>query len=334
MPSKEVYSRFLANGLELAGSNYNRLDTLESNDDLASLFDVLSAFKDHSGNHPVITANFVVGNPDFNRIRESDFSSYFYEPVTETLKKYPGRDLVQSLWGMGMAEKIFHPQFHGREHVNITRWMDALRKRSPKMMLTFDNETTFSGNDDYNFMEVLDFNSPADLENMKVSLTEGMDLFNTLFGYRSLSFIPPCYTWSNAVEETLHKGGVKYIQGLIIQQIPTGKFGNYKKRYHFLGSRNVFGQTYLIRNCFFEPSLSGRIDEVEQCLKRIATAFRWNKPAIISTHRVNYMGALEESNRIRTLGMLRRLLKEIFRKWPEVEFMTSDRLGNLITKEY
>jgi hypothetical protein len=330
MPSTEVYSKFLSAGYDLAGSNYNKLDTLESNEDLLSLFDVLTSFTDFKGNHPALTANFVVCNPDFRRIREADFIDYYYEPVTETLKRYPGRDQVQALWRRGISEKIFYPQFHSREHVNIVRWMEALRKRTPNMMFTFENETTFSGDGDYNFMEVLDYNTTADLDLMRESLADGLDIFESIFGYRSSSFIPPCYTWSSALEEALHIGGVRYMQGLLIQQVPTGKFGHYKRKYHFLGDRNKFGQYYLVRNCFFEPSLSSQSDEVDRCLARIAIAFRWHKPAVISSHRINYIGALDGSNRDRSLAMLKRLLNAIIRKWPDVEFLTSDKLGDLI----
>lgn len=330
MPSTEVYSRFLSAGLDLSASDYNRLDTIESNDDLSSLFEVLTSVKDSKGEHPAFTANFVVGNPDFQRIKEANFEKYYFEPVTKTLERYPGRDQVESLWAEGISKRIFLPQFHGREHVNTVRWMNALREGSHAIMFTFDNETTFSGNGDYNFMEVLDYNSPKDLAVMVESLTEGLDLFEDLFGFRSVSFIPPCYTWSSVVEEALYHGGVRYIQGLVIQQIPTGRFGHYKKKYHFMGSRNVFGQYYLIRNCFFEPSLTGYTNEIDRCLARIKIAFRWNKPAVICSHRINYIGALQKENRDISLSLLKSLLKKIIRHWPDVEFMTTDRLGDMI----
>jgi hypothetical protein len=333
MPSLEVLKQFQSKGYDLARSDYNRLDTLESNDDLSELFEVLSSFRDARDNHPAFTANVVVGNPDFRRIRESDFNKYYFEPVTETLRRYPGRDLVKSLWQKGMEEGVFLPQFHGREHVNVVRWMEALRERNPEMMFTFDNETTFSGDGDYNYMEVLDYNSQDDLHLMKESLTEGLDIFENLFGFRSVSFIPPCYTWDSGVEETLSRGGVKYIQGLVIQQVPTGRFGHYKRKYHYSGSRNAFGQHYLIRNCFFEPSLSANADEVDNCLARIAIAFRWHKPAIISSHRINYIGAIDSDNRSNNLKRLKQLLKTIIRKWPDVEFITTDKLGNLIVND-
>ena len=332
IPTKQVYHNFISNGFDISGSDYNRLDTIESNDDLNMLFEVLQKHKNRNGTSPLITANCVVGNPDFKKIRLSDFNKYFYEPVTETLKRYPGRENVEALWKQGNKLGIFHPQFHAREHVNVVRWMNALRERTPEMMFTFDNETTFSGDGDYNFMEVLDYNSPGDLIFMKESLAEGLDLFEKIFGYRSLSFIPPCYTWNSDVEEVLHEKGVRYIQGLIVQSIPTGTFGNYRKRIHFLGRRNNYGQYFLVRNAFFEPSLSKLTDPVKECLKRINIAFRWNKPAIISSHRINYMGSLDENNRNQNLRLLDDLLGQIIKQWPDVEFMTSDQLGNLISK--
>jgi hypothetical protein len=274
----------------------------------------------------------IVGNPDFHKIRQSDFNEYFYEPATETLKRYPYRDMVERIWKQGCSEKIFHPQFHGREHVNIIRWMEALRKRTSRIMCTFDNETTFSGDGDYNFMEVLDYNTPGDLSIMKTSIVEGLYLFEKIFGFSSRSFIPPCYTWSNGIEETLNENGVKYIQGILFQKVPTGSFGSYKKKIHFIGSRNIFGQYFLIRNAFFEPSLSKVTDPVGECLQRIGIAFRWHKPVIISTHRINFVGSLDEKNRRDNLKSFNELLKRIIKLWPDVEFMTSDQLGALIAE--
>lgn len=333
MPSNEVYSKLISEGFDISKSDYNRLDSLECNKDLELLFDVLFSFKDSVGNCPVITANSIVGNPDFQRIKQSDFNEYYFESVTETLKRYPERDKVEVLWKEGINSGIIRPQFHGREHVNIGRWMEALKKKSPAIMFTFEMETTFSGNGDYNFMEVLDFNTPDDLKKMKESIAEGLNLFEMIFGFRSKSFIPPCYTWNSGIEETLYANGVRYIQGLVVQSVPTGSFGNYRKKYHFLGSRNSCGQYFLIRNCFFEPSLSKSSDPVGECLNRINIAFKWHKPAIISAHRINFIGSLDEKNRSTNLKLLDTLFDRILKVWPEVEFMTSDQLGDLIAAE-
>ncbi|HLO60100.1 MAG TPA: hypothetical protein VK179_15230 [Bacteroidales bacterium] len=332
MPSKEVYNRFNTHGFEISKSEYNRLDSLENNDDLESLFEVLSRFNDFKGNHPVITANVVVGNPDFKKIKESGFTQYFVEPVTETLKRYSNRNKVESLWKQGDYAGIFHPQFHGREHVNIIRWMNALKTGTKEIMFTFNENTTFSGNGDYNFMEVLDYNSPEDLTLMQNSLKEGLAIFENIFLFKSKSFIPPCYTWGSEIEETLHLNSVRYIQGLVVQSVPTGSFGNYTKKYHYLGEKNRHGQYFLIRNCFFEPSLSSSSDPVGDCIDRIRIAFRWKKPAIICTHRINFIGSLDEQNRTRNLARLNELFKRILMLWPDAEFITSDTLGDMIAE--
>ena len=330
MPSLEVFSEFRSKGLSLTQTDYNRLDTLESNDDLSMLFDVLRTYHDRNNKLPVFTANVVVGNPDFDRIRRTDFNEYFYEPVTETIKYYPGREDVVTLWKNGDSEGIFHPQFHSREHVNVNRWMNALRGGKPEIMLTFNHRTTFSGYEDYNFMEVLDNNSPEEIEYVNESITEGLNVFESIMGYRSRTFIPPCYTWDSSIEKNLHLNGVRFIQGLIVQLIPTGSFGNYRRKYHFLGTRNSWNMIFLIRNCFFEPSLPESDNPVDDCLRRIDIAFRWNKPAIICTHRLNYIGSLNEGNREKNLNSLGFLLKKILASWPDVEFMSSDQLGDLI----
>ena len=332
MPSQDVYSSFISRGFNISGSDYNRLDTLETNEDLEQLYEVLKSHRDSGGDSPVITANFILGNPDFEKIKNSDFENYYVEPITSTLKRYPDRDQVEKLWMQGLNERIFYPQFHGREHVNVVRWMEALRKRSPDMMFTFDRGTTFSGDGDYNFMEVLDYNTPDDLVQMKESLREGLDMFEQTFGFRSKSFIPPCYTWDSNVEKVLVEGGVKYIQGILTQLVPTGTFDNYRKKYHFLGNKNRYGQYFLIRNAFFEPALSKSADPIGECMRRIRLAFRWNKPAIIGSHRINYIGALDEGNRDANLGLLNDLLSRIVKQWPDVEFMSSDRLGDLIAE--
>jgi hypothetical protein len=86
-------------------------------------------------------------------------------------------------------------------------------------------------------------------------------------------------------------------------------------------------QVYFIRNCFFEPSLDTRFDWIEDCLRRIKIIFFWGKPAIIGTHRINFMGSLNEENRKKNLKDFSVLLKLILETWPDVEFTTTDRLG-------
>lgn len=63
---------------------------------------------------------------------------------------------------------------------------------------------------------------------------------------------------------------------------------------------------------------------VSGCLKNIEASFRMHAPAIVSTHRVNFVGSLESTHRDDALQQLKELLNEIVKHWPEVEFMDGD----------
>lgn len=330
VPSKEVYERFLKYGFKVTGSQYNRLDCLESNEDLESLFEVLSSCRDKNGNHAILTANAIMANPDFKKIRDSGYREYHYEHFSETLKRYPSHNRVLQLYEQGQKQRLFRPQFHGREHLNISRWMKALQQGGKDVLFAFDQETTFSGQGDYSFMEAMDMDSPAELDQVEAIVADGLQMFRKTFGYASQSFIAPCYTWDSGIEGQLVKQGVSYLQGSRYQYIPNGGFDNYKKASHYLGKRNGNNLIYLVRNSVFEPGLLYKSDWVDYTLASINDAFRWNKPAIICSHRINFMGTIDPSNRDNNLKMLGQLLRTIVKKWPDVEFMSSDGLGDLI----
>jgi hypothetical protein len=65
---------------------------------------------------------------------------------------------------------------------------------------------------------------------------------------------------------------------------------------------------------------------VDKAIESIAIAFFWGKPAVISSHRINYVGGLSEDNRNNTLEQLDQLLKRIIKKWPDVQFINSEQL--------
>jgi hypothetical protein len=69
MPSVAAYESLLGQGIPVNKSPYCRYDNLCSAEDIRLLFDVLQQHQDGQGNHPIITANVVVANPDFEKSR-------------------------------------------------------------------------------------------------------------------------------------------------------------------------------------------------------------------------------------------------------------------------
>jgi hypothetical protein len=68
-------------------------------------------------------------------------------------------------------------------------------------------------------------------------------------------------------------------------------------------------------------------------LSHIESAWRWNKPAVLSTHRINYVSCLDKQNAKHGLNELQRLLNLIRQKHPDVEFISSEDLVNIIIEE-
>lgn len=340
MPSAEVFKALQKKGYHPETDPYLAFDSLESETDLKDLFSVLGSVRDMHGHPAVFTANVVVANPDFGKIRESDFSDYFYESVIETFSRYPGCANSYGLWLQGERQQVFHPQFHGREHLNVRQWMKGLQQKDPLLREAFDlNMISISSLPcplPYWYMEGLDYYDSGEQKEKAGILSDGMNLFESLLGYRSESFIANCYIWDREIEKKLSELGVSYLQGIRNQLLPVNENGKHYYKYlrHFTGRRNKFGQFYLVRNAFYEPALTNEYDDsAEDCLNRVGIAFRWNKPAIIGTHRLNYTGGIHPQNRKKNLAGLKNLLDSIVNKWPEVEFISSDQLGRLIRSE-
>jgi hypothetical protein len=336
MPSLSAFQKLEILGLDLRSADaerYNQNDTLETRLDLENLFEVLAEFKDSLGNSPIFTAVTIVANADFKRIRESGFHDYFYEPFTETLQRFTGDGKTFELRKEGIEKRLFVPQLHGREHLNVAAWMKDLKIGDNQARLAFNEGVTGFVPPEYpevDYQAAFLLNNPLEMEYHEVVIKEGLDLFEKLFGFKAEYFVPPNGPFNNNLNKVLYENGIKYRSASKIQHEPLGN-GKYRKVLHWLGQKEINGIRYITRNCFFEPSQQGK-DWVDSCLNDIKIAFKWHKPSIISTHRVNYIGSLNPSNRDNGLRQLSKLLQEIIRNWPDVKFLTTPQLGALIDK--
>ena len=127
----------MAAGYRLDRSTYGA-DALETDEDLNRLFEVLEGIRDSRGRPACLTANMILANPDFDRIREAGFTQYFWRPVRLTLAEDPARRGVAERWADGAKRGLFFPQLHAREHPCWWRWLEALRRGSAETLLAFD----------------------------------------------------------------------------------------------------------------------------------------------------------------------------------------------------
>lgn len=332
MPSIDVYNKLLKSGIRVDKCHYCSNDSVASESDLTALFEILTSVKDFNGSSAVITANVVVANPDFDKIRESDFQKYYYTRIDEALPQMKDCEKSISLWKEMNSLGCFHLQSHGREHLNIQRWMQCLKNNFSETRLAFELgvygiSTTITSERRKSFLPAFDYENKEEELKVNEIAINGLRIFEEIFGFKSKSFIAPNYIWGKSLEQTLINNGVEYLQGTQTHIY----VGENKKRIRFLGAKSSSGLINLVRNAHFEPSENKQKDYVSECLKEIDFAFKFNKPAIISSHRVNYIGKLNIDNRDRNLRLLYNLLIEIKKRWPDVEFMSSDQLGNIMS---
>tara|TARA_B100000513_G_C11894006_1_gene183271 strand:- start:253 stop:1374 length:1122 start_codon:yes stop_codon:yes gene_type:complete len=331
MPNKKTLNNFLKLGYNLGKDPYCFNDTLANTEDLTEIFEVISSCQNERKQYPKFTFNTVMANPLFNDIKKSGFTEYFYEAFTETLKRYYPKESVFNLWQQGINENLLQPQFHGREHVNVYSWLRKLKEGNKPLLDAFDFgfwgiPKSLYGEETTNLQASFGTADPLIFNFLKENISVGLKLFEDVFNFKSKTFIANNYTFPENLYSSLKENGVIGIQSIKKQKLPQQNM-KIRTKNIYTGKQNQMHQKYTVRNAFFEPSLrSKNFDNVKNCLLQIENAFFWKKPAIISSHRVNYIGRINKKNRQSNLIMLKELLSQIIRKWPEVEFLSSDEL--------
>jgi hypothetical protein len=336
MPSLKAYETLKYKGLNIDTKNrpYNTLDTLASVEDFEALFATLSSFTDKNGNHPVFTAMALSANPDFKKIEDEQFTAYYYQTILDTLKDY-NQEEAFSYWKKGEQQKLFVPEFHGREHLNVNLWMKALQQKDKNTLEAFHQG--FWGFRPHNlgglaYQSAFYLDKPESLDYHQEVIKSGVQLFEQLHSRKPSFFVPPNGAIHQKIIDTAVKEGMTYVSSPKIHKEPQGN-GKTKKHFRYIGKKGKNNLIYLTRNCVFEPSYPDKGHSVKDCLGHIETAFKFKKPAVISSHRLNYIGGLDEANRNTGNKALKNLLTQILKKWPEVEFMTSVQLGKLIRND-
>lgn len=332
MSNKKAWAELLRLGYAVDKRPYERFDTLESAEDLEALFDVLSKYKDCKGKHPVITANMLMANPDFERIKKSGYQEYYYEPISTTYDRYFGNTKVLDLMRQGYEYGVFMPQCHGREHFNVAEWLKGLRDGNEDLLTAFKYEMCGIapkahpelGNQ---MMKALYAETEKGQQQIDDIVTEGLRLFEKMWGFKSKTFVAPCFCWCEQTEKILSENCVELIQTARVKR----EAYQSNVQFYYTGQHNKYNQVYSIRNCSFEPATNPADNSIASLIKQIDKSFSKNKIAIISAHRINFVSGIDVNNRLNNLTLLDELLKTILEKYHDVEFLSSNEIIKIIS---
>lgn len=335
LDSKKALEQLRKKGIS-SSNRFDTYDTLETTSDLEALYDTLSSVKDKNGNSAVFTPYALSCNIDFEKIEREDKREYYFEMLPETFAKVEARQPdaytdTWKLWQQGLNEGLMKPEFHGREHLNLKIFNDLLSARNKNLQHVLETRSYVSIPEhqryNHSWTASYAFEHIDETDGFLDNITDGLTKFFDVFGYHSTVFTPPAQQFPLHLEADLKASGLTYIDRPLRMKRYLGE-GKYKHQYHYLGGGKSI--KHMVRNVVFEPTDSRISAWVDYAFKQVETAFYWNKPAIISTHRVNFCGLIDENNRKKGLTDLKGLLQKISTRFPEVEYVSVGELGAIM----
>lgn len=340
MNSKQARDALEKSGVPLQG-RFDYLDALDTKDDLEMLYEVLTSVKDKNGNAAIFTTYALPCNVDFEKVLEFR-DGYHYETLDRTYQRLTADQpsAYEGTWGMlreGISSNLLCPQFHGREHLNIEVFEGHLRDGHAALIknLLHKSMAGIPRHSDFPFIdytEAFAFNNVEVLDKHQAILKDGIERFEQVYGFFSSSITPPAQQLHPDLFPYLTSLGVKSLDKPLQKKRHLGE-GEYKFEVNWSGKRRKHEAVTVVRNVVFEPNEPGSLDWVEFAFRQVKTAFFWHKPAIISSHRVNFCGHIDPLNRDSGLKALRLLLKRVVLEFPEVEFVSIDNLVRQMNDE-
>lgn len=292
------------------------LDSLETSEDLNELYDLLENYKNKFENHPVITANFITHN-----INYSDNENLNFIPISKGFN-IESED-VRNLYKTGIKNNYIFPQLHGYSHYNLSElgkyfYTEEGKEAFVNKFLT--GKSTIRGNFSFLQGEMSEENSET------VKFKNASEEFNNLFGFYSKTFIPPTFIIDFKFIKLLKENNISLVQSSN-RLIDSGK-----RRYKFPYFQKRKGLYWSVRNARLDPHPDYNFNH-EQCLISIEKSFENKSPAVIDFHRVNFAGRYNPEYRSRTMSELKLLFNNIYDKWPEVKFINTQKLNDILWQQ-
>jgi hypothetical protein len=312
--------------------------TLESAADIGRIARMLTKHRGGDGRPPLIQANYIMAAPDYRTMKDSGFSPF----AAGFFPDYGGRWARPGLMAAvedARRDGVWAPEYHGYLHFNMEVWLRLLAKGEIETKTMFDNEITINKTMDDEY----EYDVTADFSKVLSRMEAGVDKFEEVFGYAPKSTIAPDYYWPKKLEPEWARAGIEVVQGWRTQKESGEEPGKFTKAWRLMTRpmghiKTKDGRTlvYLNRNAHFEPR--GIPDEgtefgMQEIMDDIRKAWRRNQPAIVSTHRLNFVhldGEIVTEN----YKQFEQLISNIIMAEPGVVFLTDYEVANLFKQGY
>jgi hypothetical protein len=300
---------------------------------LERLIRLLSKHWDSTRQPAVMTLGVVLAIPDGARIRDNGLRQY-HRQTLEDERFQPLRHALSA----GVREGVFSLQLHGMEHFwpesvmaaaqdndSLRKWLDS------DMPIAADLPDALQSR--WCDASVLP-SRELDAATVRQAAIEEVRMFSQIFGQIASVAVPPTFIWNDAVEEGWAKAGVQVVisPGRRLNARdgtgrPVGPNPSQPDGLHLNGMRTRHGQTYLIRNAWFEPLRGHTAEQAIDTLKRHTLLGR---PVLFETHRSNFVG--EGPGVEGAFDELDSLFSRALKLFPDLRFCASDKLAKYLNR--
>jgi len=327
--------------LVVSSDDWGGISPPETAEDLDKLRHVLQSVTDAGGKPLVLTVYLNPAGPDFERISESKYKSYFY--------RYCYRDKPDVAFRLHELHEasLIDIEFHGREHYNIPLWLDLLRQDHPGYReACHDGRIPWREGPGWDveadlrlpllrqsFLDASSYPTKAlSVEKQHEMIASGLAMMEDELGVRPTVFTPPGYAYDMNTLHAMGLAGIWFLDSKIrsVPHVDTSmNIATYGPNWDY--GAELVGIRGIVRNASFEPyrwevTPQKRLRDTMIAVRR---ALLSKRPVVISSHRWNYVAAVN-SNRNKDLLLLQELVTRIKDEAPDILFIgTSDLVKHL-----
>jgi hypothetical protein len=268
-----------------AGRRYGG-STLESAADVNAIAALLGQVRGGDGFPPVWQANTIVGGPDYARLVPPDFAAgrlpVVFHPESPSRWRRPG------LWDeirAAIAAGVWWPELHGLHHLPEQAWLSALRQGHADARRAFEHQSPVC-----EAVESSGEHDPREpLATRTAALEEAEAGFRSLFGRPPRSLCPPDYRWDERLERDAERLGITVLQGKAEQDgVPLRRLRRAGLAWRW--PNRAGARFYMPPRIAFEPEAGQPARAGAAAVHRaVRRAWRRGQPAVVSTHRANYV---------------------------------------------
>jgi hypothetical protein len=293
-------------------------------DALTRLSALLQRVRDRSGHPAVMTLGVVMEVPDGTRIAATGGSEYHAMPLSDARF-----DKVRDAMQAGIGAGVFAPQLHGQCHYWPPAVMDAAKSdASVRDWLTASDPAATE-----------DLPSPLQSRWVDASMLPSLALppeairqavaaeaasYQAVFGSAPQVAVATTFVWNETVEANWAQAGVETIITPGCRATCRNAAGQpaCEDATMLTGEYSLAGQTYLVRDVYFEPALG---HTPQRLVDGLLARTRQGRACLVEAHRFNFLQALDAS-----LDALETGLRAALAACSDLRFITPLELAHAI----